>query len=72
MENPRILQAIQMSRHYETGNLVCFMTTDDAEIDWQYLEQFLALTNTVRSRQFDEQQDKLKRERDRKASNGKR
>lgn len=61
LDNPIVARAIQLFSHYETGNLGAFLTERDPEIYWQALECYIRFSNTVKARQWDEQQEARKK-----------
>lgn len=63
LDNPTVHEIAALHSHYETGNLSAFLNRDDPEITWQGLELYIAISNRVRFKQFEEEQQKLKESR---------
>jgi len=63
LDNSYITQCSRIYRYYEMGNLAAVLSDDDEEILWQYLESYIRLMAIVRSKQFDEEQERRKQER---------
>jgi len=61
-----VKETIRLFQHYESGALQSFLSEKDDEILFQALDQYVRVTNIIRSKEFDE-----RLEEDKKRSNGK-
>ena len=60
LDNPLVSVASTIYSHYETGNLSAFLTRDDPEVVWQAVALYISVSSRIRSKQFEEQQEKIK------------
>lgn len=58
--SPLVARTGELYAYYEAGNIGAWLSGDDSERVWHALEMYIAISSRVKSKQFDEQHEKLK------------